>query len=80
MAGKNTDGVNTGKPKWKDVRAYAEGVEHRMADTATNNPKTDNPHGADRVGEAASWDAGWDDANAGTVEQHVAGWNRTAPT
>lgn len=73
------DGIATNHQKQlNNVRAYAEGAEHRLADTALNNPITDNPHVAGSEARA-SWDEGWNDANSGTIEPCVASPNRVAP-
>ncbi len=79
MSGKLCDGVAAHTQKIiKNSKAYCEGAEHRFADTALNNPITDNPHEASSEARA-SWDAGWNDANTGAVEGCCAGPNRTAP-
>ena len=74
------DGIATNHQKIiKNANAYAEGAEHRLADTAANNPITDNPHEANSEANA-SWDQGWNDANGGTMQPCVAGYNeRVAP-
>lgn len=78
--GNLSDGISTNhQNKVRNIRAYAEGVEHRMANTAINNPITDNPHSDTGSEEHISWDEGWNDADSGTVEEHVAGHGRTAP-
>ncbi len=80
MTGKMCDGVSTNNTKkYKNVKAYAEGVEYRMTDTALNHPITDNPWDGTNTPEETSWDAGWNDANGATVEPCVAGFDRTAP-
>ena len=73
--GRWTDGIDTNvQPHLKDVKAYAEGVEARMASATPG----DSPHPADSPADLA-WDQGVADAEAGEVEKHVAGWGRTAP-
>ena len=74
MAGKLTDGTDF-QLKLKQVKAYAEGVEARMASATPG----DSPHVADTEDDAA-WDRGVADAAAGTVDKCVAGWDRTAAT
>lgn len=80
MTGKMCDGdINNNTKKYKNVKAYAEGVEYRMTDTALNHPITDNPHTGLDVDMASSWDKGWQGADTGSVEPCVAGFDRTAP-
>lgn len=54
--------------------AFSEGIYHRAADTAANNPITDNPH---EVGseDRDAWDRGWtvaDSASPAAIAQSAA--------
>jgi hypothetical protein len=63
------DGVAANHQKQlKNARAYCEGVDFRFQGTAAAFPITGNPE--DGIGSEAetSWDVGWTDAGAGTVE------------
>ena len=45
-------------------KAWDAGWRHRYADTAANNPITDNPYDANVLPvEKAAWDNGWNEAN-----------------
>ncbi len=83
MAGTNLDGSDT---QWdlKSIRAYEEGVAHRQADTAINNPITDNPWDGLGTPEETAWDQGWNDANTengsnGAIDASSAFRNVVAP-
>lgn len=74
------DGVGTHFQKQiKNVKAYEDGVQYRMGGTALGRPITGNPE--DGVGSEyeACWDAGWNDAHAGTIEGCSAYTGETAP-
>lgn len=74
------DGIATHFQKQlNNSRAYAEGAEWRLADTAINHPISDNPHDGTGSDAETCWDEGWNDANAGTIEACVAVGGRTAP-
>ena len=63
------DGVATNHQKiLKNSRAYCEGVDYRFGGTAIEQPITGNPEDGIGSEAEASWDAGWTDAGAGTVE------------
>lgn len=64
MAGKISDGNDASLQEIRNSRAYNEGMEHRAADTATNNPITDNPYDGEGTEEETAWDAGWNAADA----------------
>ena len=79
MAGSWCSGIATdNRHHLMDVRAYAEGAEYRLSDTALNAPITDNPHPSGTP-SADAWDAGWNDADGATIEGCVADPARVAP-
>ena len=73
MAGTWEDGVSTTIIKQKNMRAYEEGVQARLA---SNLPGT-SPLPAGE--QADAWDAGVSDAAAGTIDGQSAYRGQTGP-
>lgn len=68
------------QPNVQDSRAYEDGVKYRMSGAALAVPITDNPHLI--TGDTVSmncWDAGWSDADGGTIAASSAYAGQTAP-
>ncbi len=73
MAGKWQDGVSTTVIKLKNMKAYEEGVQARLA---SNLPGTSPlPPGE----QSAAWDAGVADAAAGDIDGQSAYTGQTGP-
>ena len=73
MAGKWQDGVSTTVIKLKNMKAYEEGVQARLA----SNLPGDSPLPAGE--QSAAWDAGVADAAAGTIDGQSAYTGQTGP-
>ena len=73
MAGKWQDGVNTTVIKLKNMKAYEEGVQARLASNAPGASPL--PAGE----QTAAWDAGVAHAAAGTIDEQSAYRGQTGP-
>lgn len=73
MAGKLCVGASTPQnnaARFKNSKAYCEGIIYRASGTAAEKPSTDNPHASGSEANFA-WEDGWldaDDASGGTLD------------
>lgn len=65
MAGKQHAGFAPNRFNPREQKAFCDGMAHRLADTAANNPITDNPFDNTNVegDNEIAWDAGWNAAD-----------------
>ncbi|GAG13506.1 unnamed protein product [marine sediment metagenome] len=83
MAGEQFDGSDPRNFVPKNSQAFCDGMRHRAADTAANNPLTDNPEDGLGSDFESAWDAGWaaaDDEAGGSISKDEAGCCNLAGT
>ena len=66
-------GINANNRDMRLGRIYCDGAKHRQDNGGLS--KTDNPYAEPaQQQEHNAWDQGWDDRNAGTVDQSMCGY------